>query len=95
MVNRAKSFLITLNNLQQHLKLLALKTSSKWVIQKTTEATGDLIVNTIANRITNVSRSSPLNNSERIVNEHDKEIPKEIYTSQEERQKIIDNQGLT
>ena len=87
MVNRAKSFLITLNNLQQHLKLLAFKTSSKWVIQKTTEATGDLI--------TNVSRSSPLNNPETITNEHDKEIPKEIYTSPEERQKIIDNQRLT
>ena len=30
--------------------------------QKTAEATGDLIGNKIANKITKVSRSSPLNN---------------------------------
>ena len=36
--------------------------------QKTAEATGDLIGNKIANKITKVSRSSPQNNSERIKN---------------------------
>ena len=36
----------------------ALKTSSKQVIQKTAEATGDLIGNKIANRITIVSKNS-------------------------------------
>ena len=36
-----------------------------------------MIENEAANRITNVSRSSPRNNSETITNEHDKEIPKE------------------
>ena len=55
----------------------ALKTSSKRVIQKTAEETGDLIGNKTDNRITNVSRCSPQNNSEIITNEHDKEIPKE------------------
>ena len=38
-----------------------------------------------------VSRSSPQNNSETIANKHDKEIPKERYTSPEERQKIIND----
>ena len=72
----------------------ALKTGSKRVIQKTTEAIGNLIGNKIANRITKVSRSSPQNNSEKVTNEHDKEIPKETYISQEERQKIIDDLRL-
>ena len=31
------------------------------------------------------------NNLETVTNEHDKEIPKEIYISQEERQKIIND----
>ena len=40
------------------------------------------------------SRRSPQNNSETITNEHDKEIPKERYTSPEERKKIIDDLRL-
>ena len=40
----------------------ALKTSSKRVIQKTLEATGDLIGNKIANKITRVSKNSQQNN---------------------------------
>ena len=44
--------------------------------QKTAEATGDLIGNKIANRITKVSRYSQQNNSEIVTNEHDKEILK-------------------
>ena len=35
---------------------------------------------------TKVSRNSPQNNFEIITNENDKEIPKEIYISPEERQ---------
>ena len=62
------------------------KTSSKQVIQKTAEVTGDLIGNKSANRIT-----KNLKNSETVTNEHDKEIPKERYVPQEERQEIIDN----
>ena len=72
----------------------AFKTSSKIVIQKTTEATGDLIGHKFVNKISKVSKSSPQNNSETITNEHDKEIPKERYISPEERQKIIDDLRL-
>ena len=42
----------------------ALKTASERVIQKTAKATGDLIGNKIAVRITKVSKTSPQNNSE-------------------------------
>ena len=44
---------------------------------KTAEATGDLIGNKIANKITKVSKTSAHINSETVTNEHDKEIPKE------------------
>ena len=40
--------------------------------QKTAEATSDSIGNKIANKITKVSRSSPQNNSETIINDYDK-----------------------
>ena len=66
----------------------SLKTNSKKVIQKTTEATGDR--NEIANRITKVSKCWLLNNSETITNEHHKKR----YISPEERQKIIDDLAL-
>ena len=66
-----------------------LKTTSKRVIQETAEATGDLIG--ITDRIVKVSKNSEQNNSETVINEHDKEIPKERYISPEERQKIIDD----
>ena len=77
----------------------ALKNSSKRAIQKKAETTGDLISNKIADevvkpyggRITKFSKNSEQNNSETVTNERDKEIPKERYTSPEERQKNIDN----
>ena len=72
----------------------ALKTSSKGIIQKTAEVTGDLIGNKIADTITKVSKNSQQNNSETVTNEHDKEIPKERYISPEERQEIIDELRL-
>ena len=80
----------------------AFKTTSKRVIQKLAEATGDLIGNKTANavaksedgRITKVSRASSRINSETTTNEHSKEIPKESYISSEERQKIIDDLRL-
>ena len=53
------------------------------------EATGDLIGNTIVNRITKV-----LNDSETVTNQHDKEMPKEIYISPEEMKEIIDELRL-
>ena len=46
----AKSLLIVLKNLQQS------NFSSKRAIQKTAEATGDLVANTIANKITSISK---------------------------------------
>ena len=81
MVNKAKN---SLNHAKQSATDL-LKTTSKIVIQKTAEATGDLIGNKIANRITKVSRSSLQNDSETITNENDKEILKERYISPKER----------
>ena len=59
--------------------------------QQTAEATGDLIGNKIAAKITNNLQQ---NNSEVIINEQNKGIPKQRYISQEERQKIIDNLRL-
>ena len=44
--------------------LLQMKTVSKRAIQKTAEATDDLIGNKIADSITKVSKTSPQNNSE-------------------------------
>ena len=67
----------------------ALKTSSKRVIQKRAEATGDLIGNKLTNRTTKIFKNSVQNISEMVTN--DKEIPKERHISLEERQKIIDN----
>ena len=69
----------------------ALKTTSKKVIKKTAEATGDLIGNKVADRITKVSKISQQNNSEIIINEHDNEISKERYIYPKERQDIIDD----
>ena len=64
----------------------AIKTSSKQIIQKTAEGTGDLIGNKTANKITKLSKNSPQNNSETVTNEHDKEIPKEKYVFPDEKQ---------
>ena len=73
----------------------AIKTAS--AIQKTAEATGDLIGNKIADKITSVSKKKPtkeLPNDE--TKEEDVEIatPKKKYISPEERQKIIDELRL-
>ena len=38
-----------------------------------------------------VSKNSQQNNSEKVANENDKEIPKQRYISPEKRQKTIDN----
>ena len=82
MANIVRNFLIMLKMLQQmRLKLLQ-------------KATGDLIGNKIAGKITKVSRNLQQNNSETVTNEHDKEIHKERYISPEERQEIIDELRL-
>ena len=49
----------------------ALQTASKRPIQKTAEATGDLIGTKIADRNTKVSKISPHNNSETVTNEEE------------------------
>ena len=80
-----------LNNLQQ---MYLLNYSSKKVFQKTAEAIGDLTDIKIANKMTKTSKTSQQNNSERVTNEYDAEIPKEGYISSEKRQKIIDHLRL-
>ena len=58
------------------------------MIQKTAEATGDLIGNKIADRITKVSKISPKNNSE--TNEKEKkEIGKDIYLHNKDRKLLM------
>ena len=75
----------------------AIKTASKTVIQKPAEATGDLIGNKIADKITIASKkrsTKELTNDK--TKEEDVEIPtpKKRYISPEEREKIIDELRL-
>ena len=62
----------------------AIKTASKRAIPKTAEATGDLIGNKIADKITSLSKKSPkeLQNDEI-------EVTKKRYISPEEREQIM------
>ena len=53
------------------------KADSKRAIQKTEEKTAYFFVTKKSNGITKVSKISEKNNSEKVTNEHDKEIPKE------------------
>ena len=77
MVNTAKK----IYGYTKQLAIDALKTTSKRVIQKAAEATGNLISNKIANRITKVSRSSP-------------QIKSEIITNRRKTKKHIDDLSL-
>ena len=84
-------------NLLDHTKqstIDVLKTSYKKVIQKTAQATADLIGNKISDKITKISKTSQENNSETTTNDHGKEIPKERYMSPDERQNTIDDLRL-
>ena len=71
----------------------AKKTASKRAIQKTAEATGDLVSNQIANKITSVSKKSttklPTIDEVEELTTH-----KKSYISPEERQEIIDELRL-
>ena len=60
----------------------AAKTASKRVVQKIAEATGDLIGNKIADKITSIGKSE------------EKEKPEEIYIPPEKRKQIIDDLKL-
>ena len=75
----------------------AIKTSSKRAIQKTAEATRDLIGNKIADKITSVSKKpSNDNNNNNNNNENvEKTAHKKRYISPEERQQIIDRLKVT
>ena len=75
----------------------AIKTASERAIQKTEEATRDLIDNKIADKITSVSKKSAnnLQNNKTEEEENAKRItPKKRYISLEERQQIIDELRL-
>ena len=74
----------------------AIKTASKREIQKTAEATGDLIGNKSADKITSVSKKSAEELTNNKTEEEDVEIatPIKTYISPEERQKNIDELRL-
>ena len=63
----------------------AINTASKRAIQNTAEATGDLIGNKTADKITIKAKIS---------NQQEVDTPKEIYISPEKRQEIIDDLRL-
>ena len=67
----------------------AIKTASEKVIQKTAEATGDLIGTKIADKITSVSNNNNNNNEDVELTTH-----KKRYISPEERQEIINELRL-
>ena len=66
-------------------KIDAVKTASKRVVQKTTEATGDLIGKKIADKITSLGKAK---------NKGKKGERQEIYILPEKRQQIIDDLRL-
>ena len=70
----------------------AIKTASKRAIQKTAEATGDLISNKVADKITSASKKSSQSNFDE--DNHEIEIPKERYISQKKRLQIINELRL-
>ena len=61
------------------------KTASKRVVQKTAEATGDLIGNKIADKITSVGKLKEKEKTKKV---------EEIYIPPEKRQQIIDDLKL-
>ena len=71
---------------------VAMKTASKRAIQKTVVVTGDLIGNKIVDKITRVSKKSPMELHSK--NEDEIEISKERYISPEKGQQIIDELRL-
>ena len=81
----------------------AIKTASKRAIQKTEEATGDLIDNKIADKITSVStelhwKKKPNNNNNNSNNNNNEDLEltthKKRYISPDERQQIINELRL-
>ena len=70
-----------------------IKTASKRAIEKTAEATADLIGNKTVDKITSISKKSSKELQNNKAND-EIEIPKERYIFPEERQQIIDELGL-
>ena len=70
-----------------------IKTASKRAIEKTAEATADLIGNKTADKITSISKKSSKELQNNKAND-EIEIPKERYIFPEERQQIIYELGL-
>ena len=76
----------------------AIKTASKGAIQKTVEATFDLIGNKIADKITSVSKKKSAkelyNNDETKKEDVEIDTPRKRYISPEERKYIIEELSL-
>ena len=75
----------------------AVKSASKRAIQKTEEATGDLIGNEIADKITSISKKSTKelqNNETEVGRASPKDIPKKRCIYPEERPHVIDELRL-
>ena len=72
----------------------AKKTTPKRTIQKRAEATGDLIGNKIADKITSVSKKSDANSEMEVGTVSPKDVPKRRFISPEERHQIIDELRL-
>ena len=92
-----KNFLIVLKKFMAD----AIESDSKRVIQKTAEATGDLIGKKIADKTTSISKSPKelhsQNNSKELhskTDEHEIEMPKERYICPEKKQQTIDELRL-
>ena len=67
----------------------AAKTASKRVVQKTAEATGDLIGNKMADKVISVGKPKEKRKEKEKINK-----PEEIYIPPEKRQQIIDDLKL-
>ena len=68
----------------------AIKIATKRAIQKTAEATGDLVGNKISDKITSASKKKSNNNNDYV----ELAIRKKRYISPEERQQIINELRL-
>ena len=71
-----------------------IKTASKKVSQKTAEATGDLIDNKIADKITSASKKKSNNNNNNNNENVELTTHKKKYISPEERQQVINELRL-
>ena len=75
-------------------KTNAIQTASKSAIQRTAEATGDLIGNKIADKITSFYKKSPKEFHSKELQNDEIEVPERRHIPLEERQQIIDELRL-